>query len=140
MTWKITRGKFRPLQKLVDSNNSSDVETISQAAFKTFPISQVFSSNCNEGIVVTKEDFNWKPVMEKLMKLKAIGPATASAILAPICPQHYPFMSDEAMLASEPDNSSKKEYTINAYTIFRQRMIKKSKELGALRISIFLLV
>lgn len=137
MTWKITRGKFRPLQKLVDSNKSSDVESISQSAFKVFTKPLDSSSSYHDVTVLMQENFNWKPVMEKLMSLKAIGPATASAILAPLCPQQFPFMSDEAMLASEPDNNSKKEYTLNAYTIFRQRMITKAKELGSLKYYFF---
>ncbi len=34
MKWKLTRGKMRPLQKLVDSNDEGDVQTLSMEAFK----------------------------------------------------------------------------------------------------------
>jgi hypothetical protein len=34
MKWKLTRGKMRPLQKLVDSNKDGDVQLLSTEAFK----------------------------------------------------------------------------------------------------------
>jgi hypothetical protein len=34
MKWKLTRGKMRPLQKLVDSNDEGDVQTLSTHAFQ----------------------------------------------------------------------------------------------------------
>ncbi len=34
MKWKLTRGKMRPLQKLVDSNSDADVQALSLEAFQ----------------------------------------------------------------------------------------------------------
>lgn len=33
MKWKLTRGKMRPLQKLIDSNSEEDVQRLSSQAF-----------------------------------------------------------------------------------------------------------
>jgi hypothetical protein len=33
MKWKLTRGKMRPLQKLVDGNSEADVQALSTEAF-----------------------------------------------------------------------------------------------------------
>ena len=37
--------------------------------------------------------------LKSAIKLKGVGPATASAILSAYQPQYYPFMSDEALNA-----------------------------------------
>ena len=61
MAWKLLRGKFRPLQKMCDSNCPEKVIEASTAAMK-------FLSN-------SKTD--WKGAMKALTTLKAIGEATA---------------------------------------------------------------
>ena len=129
MTWKITRGKFRPLQKLVDSNKADDVVSTSQAAFLLMSDQVVDIGSKTQGASKTN-CAKCKNVIETLMKLKAIGPATASAILAPLYPQYFPFMSDEALLASEEDVAGKKEYTMKSYLQFQERMINKARTLG----------
>ena len=63
MAWKLLRGKFRPLQKLCDSNAPDVVISASTAAFKCANI---------DG---SKSD--WKGAMKALTTLKAIGEATA---------------------------------------------------------------
>lgn len=76
MAWKLIRGKARPLQKLVDSNTEAVVQECSTIALQ----------HLDQG--------DWKKAIDSLTVLKGIGPATASAILAPISGD-CPFMADE---------------------------------------------
>ncbi|XP_059835226.1 uncharacterized protein zgc:112496 isoform X1 [Hypanus sabinus] len=78
MEWKLTRGKFRPmLQKMVASNSVSSVESCTRKAFKLLP--------------------DVSAAVMELTKLKAVGPATASAVLVTGAPQEAAFMADEAV-------------------------------------------
>ncbi|CAB4000161.1 Hypothetical predicted protein [Paramuricea clavata] len=80
MKWKLTRGKFRPrLSDLVKANNETTVEDTSRKAFGYLP--------------------DVSAAIRELSKLKAVGPATASAILSAGAPDLVPFMADEAMMA-----------------------------------------
>eukprot|EP00058_Branchiostoma_floridae_P021674 XP_002607164.1 hypothetical protein BRAFLDRAFT_68041 [Branchiostoma floridae] len=75
------RGKFRPrLQQLVESNMPEVVEETSRKAFNKLP--------------------NISSAINELSKLKAVGPATATAILAAAAPELVPFMADESMLST----------------------------------------
>lgn len=88
---KLSRGKFRPLQKLLDSNSPEEVVIFSTQAFEYMKNSEPFGSS------VKKEAHkNWKKAIKSLMNLKAVGVATY--ILAPFFPELVPFMSDEAMI------------------------------------------
>nr|XP_054762823.1 uncharacterized protein LOC129269356 [Lytechinus pictus] len=79
MKWKLSRGKFRPrLTEMVQTNSPDLVEKSSRQAFKKLP---------NVGAAI-----------KELIVLKAVGPATASAVLAAGAPEHAPFMADESML------------------------------------------
>lgn len=80
MKWKLTRGKFRPrLSDLVKANDESTVENTSRKAFECLP--------------------DVSSAIRELSKLKAVGPATASAILSAGAPDLVPFMADEAIMA-----------------------------------------
>ncbi|XP_072168299.1 uncharacterized protein [Diadema setosum] len=80
MEWKLTRGKFRPrLKEMVKTNSPELVEGASKKAFKKLP--------------------NVGSAIKELTVLKAVGPATASAVLAAGAPECAPFMADESMLA-----------------------------------------
>ena len=61
MAWKLLRGKFRPLQKMCDSNCPDKVVEASTAALKCLNDSKT----------------DWKGAMKALTTLKAIGEATA---------------------------------------------------------------
>ncbi|XP_033102570.1 uncharacterized protein LOC117105517 [Anneissia japonica] len=79
MSWKLARGKFRPrLAELVQTNTPELVETSSKKAFQSLP--------------------DLKSALKHLVVLKAVGPATASAILAAGAPDQVAFMADESML------------------------------------------
>ncbi|OCK77410.1 hypothetical protein K432DRAFT_333939 [Lepidopterella palustris CBS 459.81] len=78
--WKLKHGTFRPkLLALVSSNTSSEIvqaTTASFAAYESDPSAPVAAS---------------KP----LLKLRGIGPATASLVLSVYSPDTIPFFSDE---------------------------------------------
>lgn len=93
MEWKLTRGKFRPrLTQLVQTNTSEAVKEVTCNAFKCLP--------------------DVKLAITELTTLKAVGPATASAILCAGC-HKVPFMADEAIQAIP--GFGKIDYTLKFY-------------------------
>ncbi|XP_052789524.1 uncharacterized protein LOC128223995 isoform X1 [Mya arenaria] len=78
MKWKLTRGKFRPrLTEMVATNSEDEVKSASTSAFAALP--------------------DVPAAIQALTVLKAVGPATASAILAAGAPAKAAFMADESM-------------------------------------------
>ncbi|KAI1774596.1 hypothetical protein F4818DRAFT_67070 [Hypoxylon cercidicola] len=78
--WKLRHGKFRPtLMKLVSSNDEELVERTIQKAMDEY------WANSDE-----------KKALDKITKLKGIGPATASLLLSVHDPNRVIFFSDEA--------------------------------------------
>jgi hypothetical protein len=110
MEWKLIRGKFRPLQKMCDSNSPSIVKTLSSSAFQSLKAG------------------DWAQAIKTLSdkQLRGIGPATASAILAPFDPTLCPFMADEVIEVT----TGKRDYTPQLYQQMRSSLINKAKELG----------
>ncbi|ESP01446.1 hypothetical protein LOTGIDRAFT_186224, partial [Lottia gigantea] len=107
MTWKLTRGKFRPrLQQMVASNTEEEVKSASSKSFSLLP--------------------DLSAAIQALTVLKAIGPATASAILTSGCPD-VPFMADESMLAL-PEISSL-EYNLKTYLFYAEKVKNITKKL-----------
>lgn len=109
MAWKLTRGKFRPLQKLVESNSAMSVMDASAKAFH-----QLFEGN-------------WEEAFDSITQLRGVGVATASAIFATLAPESCPFMADEIL---EGVTSEGRQYSMNAYFIMRNALLSKAKELG----------
>eukprot|EP00794_Sanderia_malayensis_P009350 gene9353-10335_t len=108
MKWKLMRGKFRPrLTELVQQNSEEGVKEISKRSFN-------FADDVQQAV-------------KEMSKLKAVGPATASAILCASNPDIYPFMADEAM-SGVPGFSI--DYTINNYIKFQREMARKSDALS----------
>ncbi|XP_041363750.1 uncharacterized protein LOC121379279 [Gigantopelta aegis] len=109
MKWKLMRGKFRPrLQQLVETNSTDDVIEASKEAFQSLP--------------------DLSSAVKRLTVLKAVGPATASAVLAAGAPAHAPFMADEAMLALP--GFQPLQYTLPAYIRFAEQVSIISKRLA----------
>ncbi|KAJ4237195.1 hypothetical protein NW759_000316 [Fusarium solani] len=78
--WKLRHGKFRPtLMKLVSSNDADTAEDIVKQAIDAY-----------------KEDTNIDAALNVLTKLKGIGPATASLLLAVHDANRVIFFADEA--------------------------------------------
>ncbi|XP_062999050.1 uncharacterized protein LOC134409965 [Elgaria multicarinata webbii] len=101
MEWKLSRGKFRPrLQQLVATNSDETVEKCTKEAFQLLP--------------------DVAAAVSELSKLKAVGPATASAILAAGAPEVAPFMADEA--AESIPGLTPIQYTLKHYLLYLDRI------------------
>jgi len=108
MKWKLTKGKMRPLQKLVDGNSPKAVQDNSNAA-----LTELLEGNIDEAF-------------EEITKLRGIGVATASAVFALFSPQSCPFMSDEVIEIV----CDSREYTMPYYKKLQKELMKKATDLG----------
>ena len=106
MRWKLARGRWRPLQGMVAENKEDLVISCTTKAFAAGK--------------------NVKRAVTELTPLRAIGPATATAILAVV--QHdIPFMADESMEGSVGERN----YTLNHCLDFTSALRKRAKILGS---------
>jgi hypothetical protein len=104
MQWKLLRGKNRPaLLNLIRQNSEDSVHSISQEAFGLLHNNSSSSSDSST--------ISWKAALSKLTELRGVGPATASAVLAPLV-ENIPFMADETL---EAVTHQKRDYTLKAY-------------------------
>ncbi|KAL0984337.1 hypothetical protein UPYG_G00140190 [Umbra pygmaea] len=109
MEWKLTRGKFRPrLQQLVATNSDEMVEKCSRNAFSLLPDIQA--------------------AIKELCSLKALGPATASAVLAAGAPELAAFMADEAV-ESIP-GLRPIQYTAKHYALYQKKIVLQTQTLN----------
>ena len=107
--FKMTRGKMRPLQKLVDSNKDAHVVSVTQSAFKLLRAG------------------NWKACIEQLADLKGIGIATASFMAAAIRGDLCPAMADETI----EGGGFAREYNLATYEQLRAALVSKANALNA---------
>jgi hypothetical protein len=110
MKWKLTRGKMRPLQKLVESNPPANVVAASTAAFS---------------LALSSGEHNIKEEIGAISVLKGLGVATASAVFSFIAPTVYPFMADEVI---ESVLTVDRDYTLSIYEQLRTSLMEKQKE------------
>ncbi|XP_003382942.1 PREDICTED: uncharacterized protein LOC100634549 [Amphimedon queenslandica] len=109
MKWKLTRGKFRPrLTDLVKENTEKNVMDITTKAFSLLP--------------------NVRKAIEMLTKLKAVGPATASALLCTVAPHVAPFMSDES--TQSVPGIGPLNYSLKQYLDYAEALQEKARDLG----------
>jgi hypothetical protein len=108
MKWKLTRGKFRPLQKLVESNDKAKVVEFSTTAFQEL------------------ENKNLQRAFDAICQLKGVGVATASAIFAFVAPDLAPFMADEII---ESTTSSGRDYNMRTYLSMCESLREKARRL-----------
>ncbi|XP_077980051.1 uncharacterized protein LOC144435329 [Glandiceps talaboti] len=99
MKWKLNRGKFRPrLAEMIQTNSEEAVVKASKKAFQCLP--------------------DITAAIQALTVLKAVGPATASAVLAAGAPNHAAFMADESMQAFP--ELLPLDYTLKQYTRYTE--------------------
>ncbi|KAK6351613.1 hypothetical protein TWF718_004768 [Orbilia javanica] len=93
--WKLKRGKFRPtILPLVSSNPVGELESTVNKALKMSLPSQVTSDGSEDDDDDALAQVSL--VLNVLVKLRGIGPATATAILSSVFPETIPMFSDEA--------------------------------------------
>lgn len=115
VSWKLKKGKFRPtLKKLVMQNSEEDIQTTINETFTLFLASSPKVKNKSSYVELVKKSITM------LVKLRGIGPATASLILSllnKITNTAPPFFSDEAaILVLKADQKLK--YSLKEYTEF----------------------
>jgi hypothetical protein len=100
---------MRPLQKLIDANSPTQVVSCSSEAFN-----EIRSNN------------DWKAAINILCRLKGVGVATASAVLAVYAPNLCPFMADEVIESV----GLARDYDMRTYEAMLGRLSHKCDELG----------
>lgn len=108
--WKLAYGKWRPLLKGVVSCNSEAT------------VSDVF-----EEVRAHLVERQYMEALKKCTVLHNVGPATATAILAPLVPNAVPFMADEAL---ECALDGERNYKWATFERFRDALLTKQKQLG----------
>lgn len=122
--WKLKHGTYRPnLAKLVAENKSQEVRTTTKSAFKDY----------------AADNSKFAKSITALSKLKGIGPATASLLLACYDPAEVPFFSDELFRYLHWSDAKSKgwdrkiSYTMKEYKdlfeklqVLRERLEKES--------------
>lgn len=85
--WKLKHGTYRPnLAKLIASNTPSDVQEVTSSAFTSYEEKNNLTPGAGR---------SYRTAMRELVKLKGVGPATASLVLSCWDPEHVVFMGDE---------------------------------------------
>ena len=113
MNWKITKHTWRPLMGKLMSNKSADVEKCTADAIAIV-----------RGAGAATET-RAKQALTALSKMKGIGPATASAVLAHL-DSRYPFMADEALEGC----GLERDYKEKTYLALMRTLASKAKMLG----------
>jgi len=109
--WKLTRGKWRP--RLLDFAKELSDDAVKDASTDAFKSAAAGNSTA---------------AFAALTKLKGIGPATASAVLAVAAPDTCPFMSDEAASAALP--GVKLKYNAKEYKQLAAALCDKAEQLN----------
>lgn len=108
-SWKLQRGHFRPLLPRIKANSAAAVK----AAWGRCLNERKNGSSAASVVAALAEG------------LDCVGPATASAILAP-CFEDIPFMSDEAVLAT----GCPLKYDLKTYAALAEKLGAKAQSLG----------
>ena len=119
VNWKLTRGKFRPLMGQVRRNSEETVKAATSSAL----------TEC-EALEQSPPVSQLRSIVQNLSAaLKGVGPATASALVAHVRPQDFPFMADEALEGV----GLERKYTLPHYFAFREKLFDKREEVEGLK-------
>jgi hypothetical protein len=117
--WKFKVGKPRlALMKHLNSNTETSVVEHSTDAIEK---ARTAAENNNK-----TDDSTTKKILEDLMKLKGVGPATASAILVLVQPDSFAYMYDEVIECFLP----KRTYTLKTYMSLNEGCLEIASKLG----------
>lgn len=107
--WKMARGVWRARNLvLVRSNDAAEVEAAGKDALSKIP--------------------HPTAPISTLAKLKGVGPATASAVVAAAAPEAYPFFDE--LVAAQIPGLGKVAWTLSYYARYAEALRRKSDELG----------
>lgn len=113
--WKFAVGKPRhALMKHLTSNTESLVRELSASSIAT-------ARNSTES-----DKDSSKKSLEEFAKLKGVGPATASALLALVQPDLFAYMYDEVIECFLP----KRTYTLSTYMVLNKNCSRIARNLG----------
>lgn len=108
--WKMARGVWRARNLvLVRSNEAGDVEAAAKDALSKIP--------------------HPTAPISALAKLKGVGPATASGIVAAAAPETYPFFDE--LVAAQVPGLDKVAWTMGYYARYAEALRTRAAELGA---------
>jgi len=107
--YKITRGKFRPLLKLIMANDEKTIIEVSKFALVLLKQGKILES------------------ITALTKLSGVGPATSSMLLAAL-DGNAPFMDDSVLELIV----GQRKYTLNEFEIIKKELTKASIVLSKL--------
>ncbi len=135
--WKFSKGKPRPLWKLINSNTKSSVKDASRKAFSIISLvrkdvtgddeEEEDSSSNKEEKKNQETSILVKRAIEEFSILKGIGPASATAFLSLYRPDLCIFMDDEVIECLYP---GKRGYTVKIYNTINSKCLDLSKDLG----------
>lgn len=124
--WKMARGVWRARNlHLARSNQPDEVREVSRTAFAA-----VKSAEASRGVdrcAPTKPAGAIEAPLELLGRLKGVGPATASAVLAAYRPDSFPFFDD--LVAEQMPGLSPGEFTLKAYLAYAAALRARAAEL-----------
>jgi hypothetical protein len=107
--WKMKRGVWRARNLvLVKSNPPAEVAALSRAAIEGAP-------------------HPTQPI-SRLCGLAGVGPATASAVLAAVVPDVYPFFDE--LVASQVPHLGQVVYTLGYYSRYAEALRQRASHLG----------
>ena len=103
--WKMHRGVYRARNlQLARGNSATEVETASREALAEAP--------------------HPTAPIARLARLKGVGPATASAVLAAARPDVYPFFDD--VVAAEIPDFGRADFTLKVYGHYADRLRERA--------------
>lgn len=119
LRWKMKRGVWREGNRLRVAN--TDGQVIKQAAQNAFTAARELS-----GSEETASKAHKQPI-QILSELDGVGPATASAVLAPYRPDLYPFFDE--WIAGQIPSLGKVAFTASYYWKYADALRSKAREL-----------